>query len=181
MRGVAVVAVLAVGLVLSVFVAREEKPPPPVPERVASDRGTPPRAPVLTCDDSVTVAGHDPIALDDDLDKVVGPLRIIGLGIYEADWASLVADDQWMKAAAIVDAGARVTLEIPRGQRRWNDLEYGASRDAVTLQACDDVGTVWVGGFTIDYARAPKQGRCAELIVRGDGPARRVILFDELC
>jgi hypothetical protein len=148
---------------------------------VVADRGPPPRAPVLRCDDSITVAGHDPIGIDDDIDLVVGPLRIVGLGLYEAEWESLVEEDQWLKAAAMVDPGARVTLEIPRGQRAWNDLEYGASRDAVTLRACDDVATVWVGGFTIDYARAPRQGRCAGLIVRSGGARTRVRLFDELC
>jgi hypothetical protein len=182
MRGASVILVLAVGLVASVFVAREGDPPPPVPERLAADRGTPPAAPAARCPQSITVAGHDPLAVDDEVDKVIGPVRIIGLGLYEQDWQALVDEDQWMKAALQLEPGARVTLEIPEAQRAWSQVEYGGrGGDAITLRACSDRPTVFIGGFTIDYAKAPREGRCAELTVWGDGPAQRVKLFESLC
>jgi len=183
MRGASVILVLLSGLVASVFVAQEEdEPPPPVPERLAAESGTPPAAPVARCEDSTTAAGpHDPIGLDDEIDKVVGPLRIVGLGLYEADWRAIVDDDQWMKAPALVEPRAAVTLVIPRAQRAWNHVSYGGrGGSAVTLRACAR-RTVFAGGFTIDYAKAPREGRCAELIVWGSGPAKRVRLFDSLC
>lgn len=183
MRGATVILVLVLGLVASVFVAREDESPPPPPDRFlpADSSLPPPVAHVARCGDSITVSGHDGIGADDSVDTVVGPLRIFGLGLYEQDWQALVDEDQWLKAAAMVDAGQRVTLEIPPAQRAWNELEWDGSSDAVTLRACADQPTIWIGGFTIDYANAPREGRCAALIVRGDGPAKRVRLFDDLC
>lgn len=180
MRGASVVLVLAVGLVASYFLAGEDPPPPPVPERLASERPVPPPGtPVVGCGEAISES--DPLAFDDDVDLVVGPLRIVGIKLYQEDWDALVADDQWMKAAATVEAGASVTLEIPPDQRDWNDLEWGGSRNRVTLQACDEERTVWIGGFTIDYGEAPREGRCADLLVWAEGRIRRVELFPDLC
>jgi hypothetical protein len=147
--------------------------------RAAGVRGLPPRAPVARCRDSITAAGpHDPVFADDETDRVAGPVRFAGLRTYEAEWAALVADDQWLKSIAMLDAGTRVTLEIPREQRDWMRVDYGGRGGrAVTLQACRRRATLFAGGFTIDYAEAPQQGRCAELIVWGD-QERRVPLFN---
>ncbi len=120
------------------------------------------------CRASITAAGpHDPILADDTNDRLVGPVRFIGLRTYDDDdWASLVGEDQWIKTIAMLDAGLRVTLQVPPGQRDWMRVDYGGSGGrAVTLRACRRQSTAYAGGFTIDYARAPRQGRCAELIV----------------
>jgi hypothetical protein len=53
---------------------------------------------------------------------------------------------------------------------------------AVTLAACRAERSVFVGGFTIDYADAPNQGRCAELIVwTSRSRPVRTRLFDAAC
>ena len=113
-------------------------------------------------------------------DTRIGPVGFAGMrdAGRTAEWAYYVREDQWLKSIAMVRRGERVTLEVPREQRAWMRLEYGGKR-AVTLDACDGRLTVWSGGFTIDYARAPRQGRCAELIVWVDGEAapRRERLF----
>jgi hypothetical protein len=115
-------------------------------------------------------------------------------------WSELVRDRQWLKSVAAVAAGARVTLIVPSEQRPWMRLEYahrgGRGVHAVTLRACRNLPslaaqrrecrfapftacrsgpTLFSGGFAIDYERAPRQGRCAELIVwtAGAQPLRR--------
>ena len=113
-------------------------------------------------------------------DTRIGPVAFAGMreAGRPAEWDYYVREDQWLKSIAMVRRGERVTLEVPAEQRAWMHLEYGGDR-AVTLAACRNRLTPWSGGFTIDYARAPRQGRCAELIVWVDGePApRRKRLF----
>jgi hypothetical protein len=138
-------------------------------------------------------------------DTRFGPLALSGAADYGARgaWDALVRDDMWPKTIALVRRGRTVTLEVPREQRGWMRLEYArtaASPYAVTLSGCrrglstraaqrQECGagsretctrgpTPFSGGFTIDYARAPRQGRCAELIVWVQGraePMRRGI------
>jgi hypothetical protein len=113
-------------------------------------------------------------------DTRIGPVAFAGMkdAGRPAEWAYYVREDQWLKSVALVRRGERVTLEVPREQRAWMRLEYGG-RHAVTLAACRNRLTPWSGGFTVDYARAPRQGRCAELIVWVDGEdaPRRERLF----
>jgi hypothetical protein len=132
-------------------------------------------------------------------DTRIGPVAFSGALDYgrPATWAAMVRDGRWLKSVALVRPGSRVTIVIPREQRGWMRLEYvhGADRPvhAVTLQGCRRRGsaaarrrecgpgpqetcrsgrTPFSGGFTIDYARAPAQGRCAQLIVWVRGRAR---------
>jgi hypothetical protein len=183
MRVAALVLVL-LGAVAAVLLIDSDVPSAPEPagapesSRAVTVRGLPPRAPIARCSNSITDGGHDPVYADDETDRVVGPVRFAGLRLYEARWAALVADDQWLKTIAMIDAGTRVTLEVPREQRGWMRVDYGGRGGrAVTLQACRRQATLYAGGFTIDYAEAPQQGRCAELIVWGD-QERRVPLFN---
>ena len=106
-------------------------------------------------------------------DTRIGPVAFAGMkdAGRPATWALYVREKQWLKSIAMVRPSARVTLEVPAEQRAWMHLEYGGDR-AVTLAACRSILTPFSGGFTIDYARAPRQGRCAELIVWVDGAAR---------
>jgi hypothetical protein len=180
--GVAILVLLGVVTLVLVSGSEEESGPVPAP-REATARGDEPQAPVARCADSTTAAGpHDPIGVADENDALVGPVRILGLGHYAADWEALVREDRGLKAPALVDPGSEVTLEVPEAQRVWMRLSYGGrSGGAVTLQACRRKVTVFVGGFTVDYAQAPEQGRCAQLIVWVAGQATRVRLFDEIC
>lgn len=179
MRVAAVVLVL-LGLLVAVLLidsdAAPVREPPAAP--AASPPGAAPRAPVARCRDSITAAGpHDPIVADDATDNVIGSVRFSGLRLY-GNWAALVRDDQWIKTIAMLDAGVRVTLEVPREQRGWMRVDYGGHGGrAVTLQACRRRPTAFAGGFTVDYGRAPDQGRCAELIVWGP-EGRRERLFE---
>jgi hypothetical protein len=96
-----------------------------------------------------------------------------------------------MKAIGVLRAGARVTLVVPPRQRRWMKVIYDFPRhrggQAIALEACRRLGsaparrrecgwrpdiacrwryTQFSGGFGLDFARAPRRGRCAKLIVR---------------
>jgi hypothetical protein len=148
----------------------------------------PPNAPVRDCGDRVRGAftevdgvrrGYE-FRVRPRHDTRIGPAAFTGMKAAgrPAEWAYYVREDQWLKSIAMVRRGERVTLEVPREQRSWMRLEYGA-RNAVTLAACRNRLTAWTGGFTIDYARAPRQGRCAELIVwvANEDEPRREPLF----
>ena len=116
-------------------------------------------------------------------DTQIGPVAFSGAADSgrAAEWAYYVREDQWLKTIALVRRDARVTLEVPPSQRSWMRLAYGAER-AVTLAGCRrpagrrecapgprttcrSAVTPFSGGFEIDYAAAPRQGRCAELSV----------------
>lgn len=102
-----------------------------------------------------------------------------------------------MKVLALVSAGTRATMMVPREQRAWMRLFYSGRNDAgqhsITLQACRRLAspdarrrecgwsprtacswhnTQFAGGVYIDFDRAPKLGRCAELIVRAGAHQR---------
>jgi hypothetical protein len=152
---------------------------------------------VLGCDDRIPSAFIQPAGggkieerfdIDPRRDLVLGPLGFSGLRTYDnAVWDDMVKRDQWLKALPKLRPGARVTIEVPRSQRGWMKLAMtglGAGRHRVTLQACTreegrsgpSGNTAWSGGFEIDYAKAPKQGRCARITVRtGDRVIRKRI------
>lgn len=139
-----------------------------------------------------------------DHDTIVGPLRF-DMQPYSPlrEWRRLARRGQWLKSVARVRGGAQVTLEVPAEQRPWMRLRYaqrGNGAAAVTLRACRHRRSrearrrecVWAdytacrsgptsfsGGFELDYAEAPQQGRCAELIVwvEGEPDPRRVRLI----
>jgi hypothetical protein len=108
--------------------------------------------------------------------RVFGPVAFTGLKDYTRDYDAMVARDQWLKSVALVRPGRSVTLVVPAAQRAWMRLEYGdgRGRSSITLKACRTIPTPFAGGFTIDFAKAPDQGRCADLILR---PGGRVKLF----
>lgn len=113
-------------------------------------------------------------------DTVVGPVAFAGARTYGRQWRAMVQQDQWLKSIALVQPGARVTIVVPAAQRGWMRLEYLHGNHgpvhAVTIQACERKLSPYSGGFTIDYARAPHQGRCATVEVWIDGrdePLRR--------
>jgi hypothetical protein len=177
-------AVAAVLLLGGSDASRVADPERPAPAREAAVSGIAPRAPVLRCRDRIT--DMDPLFVYSE-DLVVGPVAFAGTGTYAAEWDSIVAEDQWLKLFAFVQAGARVTFAVPPGQRRWMRLEWAGwgpqpNHHAITLAACRQRESVFVGGFTIDYARAPKQGRCADLIV-WTGRSRPVLVrpFEAAC
>ena len=146
---------------------------------------------MLGCDDRIPSAFRQAVGgpriverfdIDRRRDLVMGPLGISGMRTYDnAAWDDMVRRDQWMKAIPKLRPGARVTLVIPRSQRSWMRFSCGG-RHRVTLRACRrDEGesgpsgnTAWSGGFLIDYAKAPKQGRCAMLTVRVKGRSKPI-------
>ena len=132
-------------------------------------------------------------------DTTFGAIAFSGLADYgrPAQWREMVRRDQWLKSIALVRPGSRVTLVVPTPQRAWMRMRYvhGRARAAheVTLEGCrrlasrtqqrEECGpgpqdtctsgrTPFSGGFEIDYARAPRQGRCAQLIVWTQGERR---------
>jgi hypothetical protein len=165
------------------------------PERTAAAAAPPGDAPVRDCRDRITgaftqVGGRTRayrFRVRPRHDTVLGPLALSGAADYglPGQWDALIRDDTWPKTIAMVRRGARVTLEVPAEQRAWMVMEYAhtsSSPHAVTLrgcprrateaacgpgsrQTCARGPTPFSGGFTVDYARAPLQGRCAELIV----------------
>ncbi len=138
-------------------------------------------------------------------DLNLGPVAFSGLDSIRRleEWNSYVTRNQWIKSIALMRPGARVTLTVPEEQRPWMRLEYGHGLEdplhQVTLVGCRRVTgararrrecgtgrsttcqrdrTPFSGGFTIDYAVAPAQGRCAELLIAEPRKAtRRVHLF----
>jgi hypothetical protein len=151
--------------------------------------------PVMGCEDRITGAmqmfpdGRTIGArfdIDRKTDTVFGPLAFTGLRQQtDKDWKWFVERDQWMKSVAIVRPSRRVTLEIPRSQRRWMRFAYHGAKHRVTLQSCargegesgPSGNSAWSGGFEIDYAEAPRQGRCARLSVRAGDRVIRKRLF----
>jgi hypothetical protein len=164
----------------------------------------PPRAVVRGC--ASRISGGAPRR---DGDTIIGPLRFNMQAYSPLrEWRRLARDGQWLKSPARLRAGARVTLVVPPEQRPWMRLAYAQRRGgaaAVTLQACRhrrsraaqrreckwaeavpgeytacrSGPTFFSGGFEIDYAEAPQQGRCAELIVwvKGEQEPHRVRLL----
>jgi hypothetical protein len=105
-----------------------------------------------------------------------------------------------MKAIGVLRAGARVRLVVPRRQRSWMKVIYDFPRHrgryAIGLQACrrleavkarqrecgwgPDLACRWrytqfSGGFGLDFANAPRRGRCAKLIVRVAGREKALV------
>ena len=149
--------------------------------------------PTLGCEDRITGAftqfadGRrvaDTFAFDRRRDFVAGPLAMRGLrGMTPRDWDSMAARDQWLKSPLVMRPGRAATIEVPPDQRSWMKIVRG-SGERLRLRACARGGrssgssgnTAWSGGFEIDYARAPQQGRCARIVVRvagRDEPIRR--------
>jgi hypothetical protein len=137
------------------------------------------------------------------VDTVIGPVAFIRLPMVYRKEAS--RPDSELISIGLLRAGARVTLEVPRSQRRWLKLLYDypdfKGAYAITLQGCRrlysararrcECGwrpydacrwryTQFTGGFRIDYANAPRRGRCAELVVRAKAEREplREFLFD---
>jgi hypothetical protein len=168
------------------------------PEPIAGSQ--PPQAEVRGCAARIDGAGESerPGA------TIIGPLRFNMQGYSPLRvWRQMVRARQWLKSVALVRAGKQVTLEVPPEQRSWMRLAYAHRRGgdaAVTLRACRHRSspaarrrecewteytacrsgpTFFSGGFEIDYAEAPQQGRCAELIVwvKGERQPHRVRLL----
>jgi hypothetical protein len=130
-------------------------------------------------------------------DTRIGPVAFTGAADYAGSWDELVREDQWLKTPVLVRRGARVRLEVPAEQRSWmrpHIASAGEAEGVVDLRGCRRPATrrecgpgpretcrsAWTpfsGGFEIDFANAPQQGRCAELIVRSGGKARRERLY----
>jgi hypothetical protein len=108
-----------------------------------------------------------------------------------------------MKIIALVNAGERARLTVPRNQRRWLRLlylhvDFPRGTHKAILQACRRLSskrarqrecgwgpmlkraqwacasryTQFSGGFALDFANAPRRGRCAKLIVQTTGKQR---------
>ena len=145
-------------------------------------------APVLGCDDRIPSAFRqmtggprieERFDIDRRSDRVFGPLAFSGLRDYVKQWDRMVEQDQWIKSIAVMRPGRRVTVIVPRRQRGWMKLTWGNGY-AATFKSCKrgegesgpSGNTAWSGGFEFDYAKAPKQGRCAKIRLRYDGRTR---------
>jgi hypothetical protein len=198
-----VVAVLSgVGLVL----ARSDDS---TPEDGQASESLPPQAPVRGC--RGRIEGPRTITPQRG-DTVLATLALSALPATYRDLAS--RPESWrpappygmpvIKVIAVLRAGTRVTLVVPREQRPWMKLLYTrrerAGAHTVTLQACKRLAsgpalrrecrwrpyracrsryTNFSGGFALDFATARRRGLCAELIVwvEGTGQPLRKRLF----
>jgi hypothetical protein len=159
---------------------------------------------VRSCQERVEGPGVVP---DPSRDTIIGPISLTGLpGAYRGLAATPESEFDLIpglgipgiKALAVLRAGARVTLEVPRRQRRWMKLDYNhalgePARERLTLQACRRLHsrrarraecgwrpflacrwryTQFAGGIALDVVDAPRHGVCAELIVRVRGRDR---------
>jgi hypothetical protein len=154
------------------------------------------------------------IVPDRTVDTVIGPMAFIRLPSTYRSYASRPDSAlkpyprvgmPLMKSIGVLRAGARVTLVVPRRQRRWMKLVYDfpsfKGGAAITLQSCrrlasrtarhrecgwrPDLACRWRytqfnGGIGLDFANAPQRGLCAELIVRVRGRKEplRELLFE---
>jgi hypothetical protein len=196
MRGISITACTLVVLAAGVAIATDRDASTPAghlragyAEPRPAAASAPPRAVVRGC-----AARIDGGAAPRRSDTVVGPLRFNMQGYSPPrTWREMVRRDQWLKSPARVRAGGQVTLVVPPEQRPWMRLAYAHRRggtSAVTLRACRhrrshaaqrrecgwtpytacrSGATFFSGGFEIDYEEAPRQGRCAELIVWVEG------------
>lgn len=151
----------------------------------SSAQGDPPRVAARGCDQRI----EGSVPAPGKRDTRIGPIAFSRLpGVYR--YASRHPKTP-MKSIAIVRAGARVRLTVPRGQRTWLRVGYGASKSPkIILQACRHFRsrqarenecrwgaqtacangpTLFSGGFSVDFRRAPRRGLCAELIIRVRG------------
>ena len=168
-------------------------------------------APVRGCHERVD---GPRIVPDPRVDTVIGPMGFLRLPAVYRDYASrrdaeLLADPDVgmpsMKSIGVLRAGARVTLSVPREQRRWLKVIYDSpdhhGGHTITLDACNTFNssaarrrecrwkpdracrsgaTQFNGGFGVDFVNAPRRGLCAKLIVRVKGRRQplRHLLFD---
>jgi hypothetical protein len=164
------------------------------------------RAEVRGCRDRVE---GGKIVPDRSVDTVISPMAFIRLPGTSRSDSELKPYPRvgmpMMKSIGVLRAGARVTLVVPRRQRRWMKLVYDfpgfRGEPAITLQACrrlasrtarrrecgwrPDLACRWRytqfnGGIGLDFANVPQRGICAELIVRVKGKREplRELLFD---
>jgi hypothetical protein len=185
MRGITIIACALAACSAPALETR----PAGLTERAAS---APPPAPVRDCESRISGGSGRQAG-----ETVVGPLRF-DMRPYSPlpAWRRMVRSGDWLKSPTRLRAGRQVTLVVPPEQRDWMSLRYLHRRRgtaAVTLRACRHRRTpaarrrecVWAeytacrsgpthfsGGFEIDYANAPRQGRCAELIVWVEGEAK---------
>jgi hypothetical protein len=92
------------------------------------------------------------------------------------------------KQIVTVPAGARLTVTVPRSERRWLALLFDAStprpferpEPSITFEACPPAVsrrsyTEFNGGVYLDFDRAPRRGRCARLYVQQAGSDKQIV------
>jgi len=209
-RTLAIVAglLLAGAVTASWLLASDERPSR---TDASAPRATvpPPAAPTRGCTERVesgVVYKPDPAT-----QVVVGPASLGDFVSSYRDAAARVRAGELdgvvpMKSYAIIEAGTRVTIAVPKGQRRWLRLTYRIpferrGQDAMRLVACRrfsspaeqraecdwaprlacrSATTQFSGGILVDFHRAPRLARCAAVDMWIDdkpGPKRRW-LFD---
>src|SRR2546430_1441086 len=102
----------------------------------ASAAGTP----IRTCAERADSNSANPADSPRPGDIFVGH-RILLVGLQETKTWQVESGTPgflWFKSLAVVRAGRRVTLSIPRSQRDRLRLEYGHSRRSITFAPCAD-------------------------------------------
>jgi hypothetical protein len=150
-----------------------------------------PNAEVRACEERIE-GGH--LASNPRQDSVVGPVTFTGLRSAYRDALRGERLDgppvSPIKVITLVRSGPAVTLEVPKAERPWLQLNYLFPLDrteaAATLRPCVQAPSVraqrrechWSpfgacrsgvtqfnGGFSVRFAHAPAAGRCAALRV----------------
>jgi hypothetical protein len=167
----------------------------------ASSAGSPPNAPLRTCRDR---GGGGRITPNPKRDRIIGPVALYRF--YENYDAARTTRPVGGRSAstellALVDAGSKVTLAVPKSERNFLKLMFWrpAERYAVALQACrrvprtmwksecgfktytacDWINTPFDGGLDLQFTRARGKECSArlEVWVRGRAKPFRELLL----
>jgi hypothetical protein len=159
----------------------------------------PPAVPTRGCEERIE--GGEAQTTDPGSDLAFGPLSL-GLRASYLDRLRRVRAGALdgvvpLKSIALLDAGRRATLAVPRGQRKWLRLAWEFPSEGGTsairlaacrhlpslaeqreecgwapLLACRSASTQFSGGVRIDFDHAPRDGACAAVHVWIEGQPR---------
>jgi hypothetical protein len=196
----AIVVVVAVGVTVLVLALGSSDESRPANDEASSTNG-PPSSPLRTCPER---GGAGRITPNPKRDRIIGPVALYRF--YENyDAARNTPPVRGRNASiallALVAAGTKVTLVVPKSQRRFMELAFwrAGEKYSIALQACrrvpramwesecgsapftacDWINTAFDGGFDIRFLRA-KGKECSarlEMWVEGrEKPLRELLL-----
>ena len=199
-RAGAIVVLVAVGVTGLVLALGSNGESPPANGEASSAKG-PPNAPVRTCRER---GGAGRITPNPKRDRIIGPVALYRFyENYDAarNTRPVRGRNPSTPFLALVEAGAKVTLVVPKSQRRFMKLTFwrAGEKYSIALQACrrvprsmwesecgsapftacDWINTAFDGGLDIRFLRAKGKECSARLEVWVEGrekPLRELLL-----